>query len=164
MAIYGIDTSAASIAQSTTKQTDNSSLDKDAFLQLLVTQMQYQDPLEPTNNTEYMSQMAQFSSLEAMQNLNSTVTNTQALGLTGQYVIINTKDSAGNATQIAGLVDFVTISNGEAFLSVNDQYYSINDLDSVVDADYLVYQLQQEGYVSSTEEETSQDDSGDVTA
>ena len=38
----------------------NSSLDKDAFLQLLVAQMKYQDPLEPTSNTEYISQLATF--------------------------------------------------------------------------------------------------------
>ena len=39
-------------------------LDKEAFLQLLVTQMKYQDPLEPTDNTEYVSQLATFSELE----------------------------------------------------------------------------------------------------
>ena len=52
-------------------KTSNSSLDKDAFLQLLVAQMKYQDPLEPTSNTEYISQLATFSELEEMQNLTS---------------------------------------------------------------------------------------------
>ena len=49
----------------------NSGLDKDAFLQLLVAQMKYQDPLEPTSNTEYISQLATFSELEEMQNMTS---------------------------------------------------------------------------------------------
>jgi len=44
-------------------------LGKDEFLQLLVTQLQYQDPLEPMSDTEYIAQLAQFSSLEQMQNI-----------------------------------------------------------------------------------------------
>ena len=51
----------------------NSSLDKDAFLQLLVAQMKYQDPLEPTSNTEYISQFTTFSELEQMQNMSSSM-------------------------------------------------------------------------------------------
>ena len=50
---------------------NTTALGKDEFLGLLVTQMQYQDPLEPTNDTEFIAQMAQFSSLEQMQNLNT---------------------------------------------------------------------------------------------
>ena len=48
---------------------DNSALGKDAFLQLLVTQMRYQDPLNPQDNAEYLSQLAQFSALEQMTNV-----------------------------------------------------------------------------------------------
>ena len=48
------------------KRSTGDSLDKQAFLQLLVAQMQYQDPLEPMDNTEYISQLAQFSALEAI--------------------------------------------------------------------------------------------------
>lgn len=137
MAVSGIDTSAASAVASKNKQTGNNALDKDAFLKLLVTQMQYQDPLEPTDNTEWMSQMAQFSQMEAMNNLNTAFENTQALGLVGQYVLLNTTDSSGAQKQIGGLVQYVTISNGQALLRVNDEYYSADSLDSVVDMDYL---------------------------
>ena len=52
---------ASSISLSSETKTSNSSLDKDAFLQLLVAQMKYQDPLEPTDNTEYVAQLATFS-------------------------------------------------------------------------------------------------------
>lgn len=47
-------------------------LDKDAFLRLLTTQLGNQDPLNPTEDREFIAQMAQFSSLEQMQNLNDT--------------------------------------------------------------------------------------------
>ena len=53
-------------------------LGKDAFLQLLVCQMQHQDPLQPSTDTEYISQLATFSQLEQLQNLNASYENTQA--------------------------------------------------------------------------------------
>ncbi|MBI2399506.1 MAG: flagellar biosynthesis protein FlgD [Deltaproteobacteria bacterium] len=46
---------------------------KDAFLKLLVTQLENQDPLNPTDNTEFVAQLAQFSSLEGIQNLNTSL-------------------------------------------------------------------------------------------
>ena len=139
MAISGIDTSAAASVAKKTESTSNNALDKDAFLQLLVTQMQYQDPLQPTDNTEYMSQLAQFSELEAMNNLSTSFSNSQALGLVGEYVLLNVKDSSGNAKQIGGLVQYVTISNNQALLRVNDEYYTMDEFDSVVYMDYIEY-------------------------
>lgn len=137
MAGIGIDTSAASKAAVATTTKNNSSLDKDAFLQLLVAQMQYQDPLEPTSNTEYMSQLAQFSTVEELQNLATSFTNSQSLNLVGQYVILNVPDAKGNISQVSGLVDYVTLMDGKVFLHINDDYYSADYLDSVVSIDYL---------------------------
>lgn len=151
MAVSGIDTSAASKYVNSTKDSSKSSLDKDAFLQLLVTQMKYQDPLNPDSNTEYMSQLAQFSSLESMNNLNTTTVNNQALNLAGQYVIMNVTDSSGDVKQISGLVDYVTVSNGKALLSINDVYYSIDDLDSVVSLSYLEYLAKLENTDTTTD-------------
>lgn len=140
MAVNGIDTSAAaSFANKSSKANNSSTLDKDAFLQLLVTQMRYQDPLEPTDNTEYMSQLAQFSQLEAMNNLGTEYEKTQAMSLVGEYVLLNVPDASGNIRQVGGLVQYVTISNNKALLFVNNQYYSMDQLDSVVDWEYIEY-------------------------
>lgn len=127
----------ASSTQKETK-TSNSSLDKDAFLQLLVAQMKYQDPLEPTSNTEYISQLATFSELEEMQNLTSGMTLQRASSLVGQYVFMKVTDSSGNTTYPEGQVDYVVYENNKAYLSINETLYSIDDLDTVADSNYLL--------------------------
>ena len=119
------------------KTSVNSSLDKDAFLQLLVAQMKYQDPLQPTSNTEYISQLATFSELEEMQNLNSGMTLQRASGLVGQYVYMSVTDSSGNTTYPEGKVEYVQYENNKAYLSINGTLYSIDDLQSVADTAYL---------------------------
>ena len=79
--VNGVTYSAAEYAanQNTASKGANSSLDKDAFLQLLVTQMQYQDPLDPQDNSEYIAQLAQFSSLEQMTNVYSSLADVAKL-------------------------------------------------------------------------------------
>ncbi|WP_275423023.1 flagellar hook assembly protein FlgD, partial [Pseudomonas aeruginosa] len=67
---------ASGVSTGTTKKpspenTDKNALGKDAFLQLLVTQMQHQNPLDPQDNSEFVAQLAQFSSLEGITTLNS---------------------------------------------------------------------------------------------
>ena len=159
MAGLGIDTSSVnSVASATSSSENKNTLDKDAFLKLLVTQMQYQDPMEPTSNTEYMSQMAQFSSVEQMQNLSSTITSGQALSLTGQYVILNVPDAAGNISQVSGLVDYVTVQDGKNYFHIGEEYYPSDYLDSVVSMDYIEHLADQ----AKAENSTAQTDTTDV--
>lgn len=115
---------------------DKNGMDKDAFLQLLVAQMQYQDPLEPTSNTEYISQYAQFSQVEQMQNMAATTELARATSLVGQEVYIKTVGSNGKSDLIYGKVDYVVFENGKAYLSIDESLYSLDDLDTVVDLDY----------------------------
>lgn len=128
----------ASANSSSAKTSSNSSLDKDAFLQLLVAQMKYQDPLEPTSNTEYIAQLATFSQLEEMQNLSSNMSIQKAVGLVGANVIMKTVSSVtGQTFYTAGKVDYVVVENGKAYLAIDESLYSIDDLDTVVDDEYL---------------------------
>ncbi len=71
-------TSAAAVAApasntSSTKKNDMNSLGQDAFLNLLVTQMQHQDPTQPMDNSAFIAQLAQFSSLEQLQQMNQSL-------------------------------------------------------------------------------------------
>src|SRR5574344_3126344 len=115
--------SAASSATSTSTSTSTSSstaLNKDAFLQLLVTQMQYQDPLDPQDNSQYLSQLAQFSSLEQMTNV--------ASALTGVSTLVNNIDTSLLVGQLSNMIgqnvqwtttSTVTDSSGNAVTDSN---------------------------------------------
>ena len=111
-AISSIANSSSSYSATSKGKTSGSDLDKEAFLNLLVTQMQYQDPLNPSDNTEYMSQLAQYSALEAQLNISDTLDKGNKLNLVGKYVIMNTTDSSGKQAMISGLVEYATVKDG----------------------------------------------------
>lgn len=115
---------------------EKNGMDKEAFLQLLVAQMQYQDPLEPTSNTEFISQYAQFSQVEQMQNLAATSELARATSLVGQHVYVKTTGSDGEPNYIYGKVDYVAFENNKAYVSIEESLYSIDDVDTVVDLQY----------------------------
>ena len=123
--------SASSLSRDKVK--NKSTLDKDAFLGLLVAQMKYQDPLEPTSNTEFVAQYAQFSSLEQMQNMANTMELTRASSMVGKVVVVNTTDSMGKETQIEGRVDYVTYQNGKSYVSIDGGLYSLDDVYAIED-------------------------------
>lgn len=129
--------SASQSSLSSTATTSSSDMDKDAFLQLLVAQMKYQDPLEPTSNTEYISQYAQFSQVESMQNMAASVDLQRASSLVGEEVYIKTTTSSGETSYVQGKVDYVVYENGKAYLSIDESLYSLDDLDTIADSDYL---------------------------
>lgn len=130
----------ATTSTTSTTTTSNDSLGKDAFLQLLVTQMKYQDPLNPNSDTEYVAQLATFSQLEQMQNLAQTSSNSQAFGLIGMNVVVSTTDSSGNSSYTQGTVDSVVMSNGVAKLCINGSLYTIDQVTEVIDSTYLIVQ------------------------
>ena len=115
-------------------------LGKDAFLQLLVTQMKYQDPLNPNTDTEYIAQLATFSQLEQLQNLSAAANNTQALGLVGKTVILKTESATGGTNYITGKVDYVSMSGTKTQFSVDGRLYNFNQLDTVLGDDYVLEQ------------------------
>ena len=117
--------------------TVNNDLDKQAFLKLLVAQMKYQDPMEPTDNTEYVSQLAQFSSLEAMNNVSQSVDLQRATGLIGKVVTASKTDSVtGVATEKTGTVDFVTQSGSKTYVTIDGDQYELDEVSKIWDDTY----------------------------
>lgn len=98
-----------------------SQLGKDDFLKLLITQLQYQDPLEPMDNTAFIAQTAQFTALEQMQNLNQTMTSAQAFATIGKGVFMETRnEQTGQYEMIYGIVQSVDVINGKPYLNLSD--------------------------------------------
>jgi flagellar basal-body rod modification protein FlgD len=107
--------------------TGASTLGKDSFLQLLVTQMQNQNPLDPQDNSEFVAQLAQFSSLETMQNLSTSVDaiggmyqSSQALqasSLVGRSVIVDSGSTSVDTTK--GMTGQVVLPSASTTTSVN---------------------------------------------
>jgi flagellar basal-body rod modification protein FlgD len=103
------------------KGASNSDLGKDAFLKLFVAQLQHQDPMNPMNDSEFMGQMASFSTLEQVSNLATAnekiannLTSTSAIGLIGRTVTY----MDGNDEIHTGKVDKVTTVDGKPSLTV----------------------------------------------
>ena len=125
-------------SSTSSKKTENSNdMGYDQFLQLLCAEMQYQDPLEPTSNTEYVAQLATFSQMEATLSMQSTIESSNANSLVGQYVIIKTTSSTGVTTSVEGFVDYVQKENGNQMVSVNGNLYNLSDVYQVADSEYV---------------------------
>ncbi len=133
-----VDTTGTTTSATSKTQENTNELGYDQFLQISCAEMQYQDPLEPTSNTEYIAQLATFSQLESTLSMQSTIEGSSANDLVGKYVIMKvTSSTTGETSYIAGTCDYVLHQNGETYLSVNNGLYSLDDLDTVADADYM---------------------------
>lgn len=121
--------SGALSADTSTPAIGNSELGRDAFMKLLVAQISNQDPLEPTGQEQFISQLAQFSSLEEMQQVNENLLGLAVLQQ-GNALVQQLTDSSSligkNVTFIdemsgetlSGNVDSVKVENGQAMLRV----------------------------------------------
>ena len=120
-------------ASSVNRQPQND-LDKDAFMQLLVTQLRYQDPLNPMDNQAFMAQMAQFSALEQMMNMSVAMDKSNAHALIGKVVEAQYQDPASNQTEmVVGKVDGVVMKNNKNYLMVNGKEIELKNVESVID-------------------------------
>jgi len=123
--------------ESSTGSRNLEGLGKDDFLNLLVTKLRYQDPLNPTDDTEFIGQMAQFSALEQMQNLNTSFTATKAYSLIGKRVTANVVDpSTKQIKVVSGDVSSVSYSNGKYYVIVNGTEVSVDDIAEVAEGTY----------------------------
>ncbi len=119
---------AGSYASTSTASTNpKGELGKDAFLELLVAQLKHQNPLEPMSDTEFIGQMAQFTQIEELQNLRSTLEIAQAGSLLGRTV--TALDSSGET--VRGTVKAIRCEEGEAVLVLDSLEVKLSDVTEV---------------------------------
>ena len=114
-------------------RTIKNTMDKDDFLKILLTQLTHQDPTRPLEDKEFVAQMAQFSTLEQISNMNTELekvlnllAKSQAIALLGKTVEIRE-----GSTEIVGVV--TEVAGGEyPQLLVNGRYYDVSHVQSVM--------------------------------
>ena len=135
----------------TTDRKTSSTNDSSMILNLMLQQLKNQDPTQPTDNTEWLSQLAQYSSLEQMTQMNTGLTNcmnyisamykdmamnaeiTQTLSMVGKEVTITVPDEndSTKTTEITGKVTEANFKDGTGKVKVNGEYYSISNITSI---------------------------------
>lgn len=108
-------------------------LSQDDFLQLMVAQLTSQDPLNPTKDTDFAAQLAQFSALEQTKAIGSDVSAlgagqqvTEAQSLLGKNVVITTKEGT-----VGGVVQSVVMVDGAPKLNVGGTLYNLSDVTGI---------------------------------
>jgi flagellar hook assembly protein FlgD len=97
----------------------NTELDRDAFLMLLLTQLQHQDPFNPVEDTDFIAQLAQFTTLEQMQQMNASTTRSQAFTMVGRSIAAEVRnEQTGVVDGVVGQVVTVTLRAGVPYLRV----------------------------------------------
>ncbi len=121
-------TSAASASGTSSSSAGLSSLGPDAFLNLLTTQLQNQDPLNPIDDTQSVAELAQFSQLQASTNLQSSFSTfqqnfgvVQSASMIGKTVTVaGSTATTGNSSNVTGVVSGVTVTNGIPAFTLKD--------------------------------------------
>lgn len=132
MAVSGIGIVSSSTAQAPVTST----LNQQDFLNILITQLQFQDPLQPMDNEEFVAQLAQFSSLEInteesgkLDTLLSFASTNQGVNLLGKSVQVNSAQSgATGASSAAGTVTAVSFASGQPLLTVTTSSNTLTDI------------------------------------
>lgn len=132
MSISGVSNTTYVTASNSTKEYSDT-LGKDDFLNLLVTQLRYQNPLEPMDDKEFISQMAQFSSLEQAQNTNKIAKINSAYGMVGKIISASITSDTGEMKDVTGIVDSVRINGNEAYLVVDSKEIPYESVREVAD-------------------------------
>jgi flagellar basal-body rod modification protein FlgD len=124
---------------STTISTESASQIQTDYMNLLVTQLKNQNPLDPMDNNQMAAQLAQFSELQQLENMNTSfskvldsVQRTYANSLIGKQIAFEATADDGSVNAQEGKVDKVVMdSDGNVLLQVGDQQVALADVTTI---------------------------------
>jgi len=127
-------TNISNIQDSSNASSSTNDLGKDSFFKILAAQLQYQDPMEGGDNTAYVAQLAQFSTLEQMENMNNNLLESikrqdvqYANQLLGSEIIF-----AEGETLYQGIVEAYTIKNNEPYMVMGEKEFAISQIQAIL--------------------------------
>lgn len=128
------------ITDTTVKKNAGGDLGKDEFLKILAAQLQFQDPMEGGDNSAYVAQLAQFSSLEQMENLNTSLNELKGNQnlLYGTLLIGKMVNLAFGDQMISGVVDKVKLVDSMLKVIVGGQEYDAGNILTLEDEEEVV--------------------------
>lgn len=123
------------LSASSSSSTSGLSVDTETFLSLLVAQLEYQDPLDPQTDTQFVTQLAQMTSLEQLQEMNATIANSSAYDMIGKYVYAEILDEDTGITNCyMGYAESVVVKNGEQYVIVDEYAIPVSEITQVLDS------------------------------
>ncbi len=124
-------TSAASTSNSSSSSSSvlpTQTLNQQDFLNLLVTQLQNQDPMNPMSDTDFIAQMAQFSTLQQSQQTYQSISEMQANNLIGSTVNVSTTGGVSDTGTVSGVI----ANSGSPQIVINGVPYDLSDIQTVM--------------------------------
>lgn len=120
-------------------RTPQKELGKEQFLQILVTQLRNQDPMQPLQDKEFIAQMAQFSSLEQMMNVTTQITalrNSAGMvaSLIGKSATWTETANDGSVQNGSGVISSIVWRDGEQYAAIGNSEVPVSELLSISDA------------------------------
>ena len=106
------------------------------FLQLMMAQMTNQDIFNPVSDTDFIAQMAQFSTLQGMNAMLQHQLSSYAVSYVGKNVVIADVNEQGQLERFEGVVDRVTFSEGQPMIFVNGRSYELHKVMEIRAADF----------------------------
>jgi len=149
--------SSTTLTNGTTVSSGDKSLSMDDFFQLLSAEMEYQDPSDPTSNDQFMEEMAQFSTLEAMQNLESTSNYSMGTGMLGKTVAYNQTTVNSSDQEVTSMVSG-TVTGVDFTTDPPQCYVSTTASDGTTSGSWIAYSS-----ITDVYQPTSGTDSGTAT-
>ena len=110
-----------------TDESDNG-ISIDSFLKIMVTQLTNQDFMNPVDDTQFVTQLAQFSTLQQMSDMTSNMKNNYMLSLVGQTVTCAKFSVSGTLIKETGAVERIVLANDEYSLYVNGEKFSLSQI------------------------------------